>query len=63
LFIGIKVHPFLSCGCHDLFDTLKNYKYVGISGSEDGIYTMTREDIEIEMKLICLYDFFRKEYE
>lgn len=65
---------------------------VGISGSEDGIYTMTKEDIEIEiakgekefsmpieefyqswqdnkvhgfhaMKLVCLYDFFRKEYE
>jgi hypothetical protein len=70
----------------------KSIRHVGISGSENGIYTMTREDIEKElakgekefgmpitefykswqdnkvhgfhaMKLVCLYDFYRKEYE
>jgi len=70
----------------------KSIRHVGIRGSEDGIYTMTREDIEREiangekefgmpitefykswqddkvhgfhaMKLACLYDFYRKEYE
>jgi hypothetical protein len=70
----------------------KSIHKVGIRGSEDGIYTMNREDIERElakgekefgmpitefyqswkdnkvhgfqaMKLVCLYDFYRKEYE
>ncbi|MFA4956596.1 MAG: hypothetical protein WC556_06435 [Candidatus Methanoperedens sp.] len=70
----------------------KSIRHVGINGNENGIYTMTREDVEREiangekefgmpitefykswqdnklhgfhaMKLVCLYDFYRKEYE
>lgn len=70
----------------------KSIHKLGIRGTEEGIYTMNREDIERElakgekefgmpitelykswqdnkvhgfqaMKLVCLYDFYRKEYE
>ncbi len=70
----------------------KSMRHVCIPISEQGIYTMTKEDIEREiakgekefgmpikefykawqedkvhgfhaMKLVCLYDFYRKEYE